>query len=330
MIQTKQITGAAAFQELATVWDDLAQRGITNTPFQQLGYQQGWWQQLGEGELYTIAVYDDETLLGIGCFNVRGTCVVFNASKEETDYLDVICAAENAQAVWGAIFDCLCSEEFPVWDCLDFYNIPADSSSRVIVEAQAADRGFSFASERAEVCPIIALPATFDDYLETLDKRQRHEIRRKLRRAVGEETVLHIVSPEDDLHAEVDAFLELLVKSTPEKGAWLNAERTQAFHDIAQFAQDAGILQLMFIEVEGQKAAALFNFAYNGRTWVYNSGLDPNAFGRLSLGVVLSAQAIEHAIELGHTTFDFLRGDEAYKYRFGAQDTEIFRLIIQK
>ena len=90
------------------------------------------------------------------------------------------------------------------------------------------------------------------------------------------------------------------------------------------------MLQLMFMEVEGEKAAALFNFDYNGRTWVYNSGLDPDAFGRLSLGVVLSSLAIEKAIELSHNTFDFLRGDEQYKYRFGAQDTEIFRLIVEK
>lgn len=330
MIQAKQITGEAAFSQLASAWDDLAQGGMTDTPFQRMAYQQGWWRNLGEGDLHTIAVYEDETLIGIGCFNVRGDRVVFNASKEETDYLDVICSAENAQPVWNAIFDSLCSDGFPAWNCLDFYNIPADSPSRPLVEAQAADRGFSFVSERAEVCPIIPLPETFDDYLDALDKKQRHEIRRKLRRAKGAEAELHIVGGEDDLHAEVDAFLELLQKSTPEKGAWLNDARRQAFHDIAQFAQDAGILQLMFIEVDDRKAAGLFNFAYNGRTWVYNSGLDPDAFGRLSLGVVLSAQAIEKGIELGHSTFDFLRGDEEYKYRFGAQDTEIFRLIVSK
>ncbi len=326
----KQIIGDVVFEELATEWDILVQGGMTDTPFQYRAYQQGWWQNLGEGELQTLAVYESETLIGIGCFNVRGERVVFNASKEETDYLDVICSAENATTVWNAIFDYLCGDDFPTWNCLDFYNIPADSPSCSIVEAQAANRGFSFASERAEVCPIIPLPATFEEYLNALDKKQRHEIRRKLRRAKGAEAELHIVSSDDDLPAEVDAFLELLVKSTSEKGAWLNEARTQAFHDIAQFAQAADMLQLMFIEVEGQKAAALFNFVYNGRTWVYNSGLNPNAFGRLSLGVVLSAQAIEKAIELGHDSFDFLRGDEQYKYRFGAHDSEIFRLIVEK
>ena len=92
----------------------------------------------------------------------------------------------------------------------------------------------------------------------------------------------------------------------------------------------AGTLQLMFMEVDGSKAATLFNFDYNGRIWVYNSGLDPAAFGQLSLGVVLTAKAIEWATENGRSEFDFLRGNETYKYRFGAKDTEIYRITLKK
>ena len=80
----------------------------------------------------------------------------------------------------------------------------------------------------------------------------------------------------------------------------------------------------------GEKAAALFNFDYDGRIWVYNSGLDPAAYGRLSAGVVLSAWAIEEAINRGRQTFDFLRGDEGYKYRFGAKDTTVHELIVSR
>ena len=324
MIQAKLIVGPSAFDELSAEWDALAATGITDTPFQTLAYQKAWFTHLGEGELHTVAVYDDAALIGIGCFNLRDGVVVFNASKEETDYLDVMVSAENAEVVWNAIFDCLCSS----CTSFDFYNIPAKSPSRAIVEQLANKRGFSFASEVAEVCPIIPLAGSFDDYLAGIDKKQRHEIKRKIRRATGAEAHVRIVNQDDDLTAEVDAFLELLQKSTPEKRDWLNDARTACFHETARTALDAGTLQLMFIEVEDQKAAGLFNFTYKGRTWVYNSGLDPDVFGRLSLGVTLSSKAIEKAIELGNTEFDFLRGDEQYKYRFGAVDSEIFRLTV--
>ena len=101
----------------------------------------------------------------------------------------------------------------------------------------------------------------------------------------------------------VDEFLELLQKSTYEKRDWLNEGRRAVFHEAAAAAAGAGTLQLLFAEVNGQKAAALFNFDYDGRIWVYNSGLDPAAFGSLSLGVVLTAKAIERAIENGRTEF---------------------------
>lgn len=328
MIQVKHLIGSGAFEDLSAEWDALASNGITDTPFQTLAYQRAWYTHLGDGELHTVAVYDDAALIGIGCFNLRGTTVFFNASKEETDYLDVICSAEHAQTVWTAIFDCMTSNPALQCTCIDLYNIPAESPSRAIIEQLAQERGFSFASERAEVCPIIELPDSFDAYLAGIDKKQRHEIRRKIRRAAGADAEVRIVTAEDDLAVEIDAFLTLLQKSTQEKRDWLSEPRRAAFHDVAQAALEAGTLQLMFIEVDGRRAAALFNFNYKGRTWVYNSGLDPDVFGRLSLGVTLSSKAIEKAIELGNTTFDFLRGDEQYKYRFGAKDTEIFRLTV--
>lgn len=151
-----------------------------------------------------------------------------------------------------------------------------------------------------------------------------------MRRAAGADAQLRIIGENDDLAEAIDAFLVLLQKSTIEKEAWLNDERRAVFHETAQAALEAGTLQLMFLEVDGQRAAALFNFAYNDRIWVYNSGLDPDAFGYLSSGVVLTAQAIEKAIEIGCREFDFLRGNETYKYQFGATDTEIYRLQLSR
>ena len=330
MIQTTHIVGTAAFDQLSAEWDSLATIGITDTPFQKLSYQKIWYEHLGEGDLHTLAVRDGETLIGIGCFNLRGDLLTFNASKEETDYLDVICSAENAPVVWREILTCLCTGAGIEWSTLDLYNIPAESPSMTIVPELAAECGLSFAQERAEVCPIITLPETYDDYLAGIDKKQRHELKRKGRRANGAGAEVRIVNADDDLSAEVDAFLTLLQSSTQEKRDWLNDARTAAFHALSKAALDDGTLQLMFIEVDGEKAATLFNFDYKGRTWVYNSGLNPDLFGRLSLGVTLSAKAIEKAIELGHSEFDFLRGDEQYKYRFGAVDREIFRLTMTK
>jgi CelD/BcsL family acetyltransferase involved in cellulose biosynthesis len=87
-----------------------------------------------------------------------------------------------------------------------------------------------------------------------------------------------------------------------------------------------GWLQLNFLVVNDTPVATYLNFDYNDHILVYNSGLDPAEYGHLSPGIVLLAYTIEHAIELKRDVFDFLRGDEQYKYRMGGTDTSVMNL----
>ncbi len=330
-MRTNLIRGEAAFSELGGEWDALLARSMTNTPFQTLAYQRAWWEHVGpEGaQLVTVICRNDSgELAGIGCFFILDEAVHFNGCIEETDYLDLICPAESAEELWRAVIECLLATGG--WNALDLCNIPAGSPTRTVLPHIASQLNLSFDESVIEVCPVITLPETFDAYLESLDSKQRRELSRKLRRAEGSEVETTIVGPTADITAEVDSFLELLQKSTFEKRDWLDDGRRALFHDVARAALDGGYLQLMFTAAEGRRAAALFNFDYDGRIWVYNSGLDPSAFAALSPGVVLTATAIEEAIKLGRETFDFLRGDEEYKYRFGAVDTRIYKARLER
>ncbi len=330
---TELINGSNGFTVLADEWDKLAQQGITDTPFQSLAYQKAWWTHLhpANGRLHTVTVRDEaQQLIAIAClYNIDGA-IHFNGCVEETDYLDLIVLPAYAEEAWQAILDCLYSPNFPEWHTLDLCNVPEASPTRNILPREAEQRGSNFQESIMEVCPIIPLAGTFEDYLSNINSKQRREIKRKLRRAAGAEAELVVVGPDDDVETAVTDFLELLQQSTFEKQTWLNDGRRALFYETARAAQEAGTLQLLFLEIHGKKAAGLFNFDYKGRIWVYNSGLDPALFGALSLGVVITAKAIEYAIENGRSTFDFLRGNETYKYRFGAQDTTIYRLHIER
>lgn len=332
-MKSELIAGESAFSLLALEWDTLAGRSMTDTPFQSLAYQQAWWRNLKPvgGELITVATRSDEgELLGIGCFYVIDGLLHFNGCVEETDYLDLICPAEQAQDVWRATLTCLRTLPDSEWSEIDLCNVPAASPTREFIPLLAAELGLEVTEVMQEVCPIIQLPDSFEAYLESLESKQRRELTRKLRRAEGSDVHTAIVTPDGDLYTEVESFLELLQKSTYEKRDWLNEGRRALFHEIALAAQQSDTLQLVFTSIEDRRAAALFNFDYKGRIWVYNSGLDPAAFAALSPGVVLTAKAIEIAIQLGRKEFDFLRGNEEYKYRFGAVDTSIYRLRLEK
>ncbi|MFC2015773.1 GNAT family N-acetyltransferase [Chloroflexota bacterium] len=250
--------------------------------------------------------------------------------RDVSDYLDLIIERGQEEAVYGALLDYL-ENSAPEWDLVDICNIPQDSPTYSRLRELAEARGFQTLVEVEDVCPIISLPATWDEYLMMLDKKQRHEVRRKLRRADGEvDTRFVIVGPEHDLDAEMRAFIDLHQKSTPEKDQFMIPQIQAFFFDVARVLQQSGWLQLAFVEMDGEKAATLLSFDYRDAILVYNSGYDPARYRHLSPGIIVTARSIEHAIALGRSEFDFLRGDEVYKYRFGAQDTLVRRLLVAR
>jgi CelD/BcsL family acetyltransferase involved in cellulose biosynthesis len=94
-------------------------------------------------------------------------------------------------------------------------------------------------------------------------------------------------------------------------------------------AFDTGCLHLSFLEIDGRKAAGYFSFNYLNRLWIYNSGLNRD-FSELSPGWVLLGFLLKQANEEKFKEFDFLRGDENYKYKFGAIDRAVVRVTITR
>lgn len=327
---------AGGFETLAGEWDDLLHRSPADTIFLTLAYQRTWWQNLGEGELLILAVRDGEELVGIApLFAVespQGQRVLATVGcVEVSDYLDFIVARGREEAVYAALVDYLAGPSVPAWDLLDLCNVHQDSPTLAMLPGLAETRGWTASTTKDDVCPIVQLPGTWEAYLQMLSKKQRHELRRKLRRIEAEAAVdWYIVGPEHDLRAEVEDFLGLMAASTPDKAAFLTPRMRKFFHALAQVTCDAGWLQLAFLRINGQKAAAYLNFVHNNRVLVYNSGLDWQRFPRLSVGIVLTAYCVRHAIEQGREAFDFLQGDERYKYQFGGQDVEVRRLAIRR
>ena len=83
------------------------------------------------------------------------------------------------------------------------------------------------------------------------------------------------------------------------------------------------------MEINGEKAAAYLSFDFGNRLWVYNSAIDPR-FNALSPGWVLLGYLLRWAIENKRAAFDFLRGGEDYKFRFGAAAEKIFRVQVSR
>jgi CelD/BcsL family acetyltransferase involved in cellulose biosynthesis len=335
-LSTNACQDVRGFSELAGEWDDLLHRSAADTVFLTREFQRVWWRYLGVGDLHIVTFRDDGALIGVAPLfldtDSAGQRVLATVGGVEVaDYLDLIAVRGREEQVCAALLDYLTWPEASDWDVLDLNNVPQDSPTLALLPALAEARGWSASVAPEDVCPVVQLPDSWDEYLQMLDKKHRHELRRKMRRAEAHERLRwYIVGPEQELNTEVEAFLDLMAASAPDKERFLTPRMRSFFRELAHVMYDAGWLQLVFLEVEGQRAAAYFNFIYDNRVLVYNSGLDWQAFPHLSTGIVLAGYAIRHAIEHGRAAFDFMQGDERYKYHLGGQDVEVRRLTIRK
>lgn len=331
------------FEALRAEWNALLRRSRFNTIFLTYEWQTTWWEYLGEGELWILAMRrtDTDELVGIVPlyrvvnsdgpwagkykFNIVG-CI------EVSDYLDIIAAQGWETVVYGALCDWLCSSQAPEWDVLDLCNLPEDSLTYRDLPPMMTDADLDVQVTQEDTAPQFILPPTYDTYLQQqVDKKQRHEIRRKQRRAEREtEVQFYFVGPQDNLAAEMDDFVALQQASRADKAEFMTPEMRRFFGGMAQRMLDAGFLRLCFLTLNGEKTAALLGFEYEGRYLLYNSGYDPEAHAHLSPGWVLLAYTIQYAIAVGCRVFDFMQGDEEYKYRFGSGDYAVMRVIVSR
>jgi CelD/BcsL family acetyltransferase involved in cellulose biosynthesis len=321
-----------AWDRIAAEWNGLLARSASEYPFLRCEFLRAWWDHLGGGEWPSaqlhIAVWRDAgSVQGIApLFRTGedgGARLLLIGSVEISDYLDLLAEPERLPEFCSALLDALDALPESQFRTLDLYNLQASSPSVPILEAETVRRGWTLEREPLQICPVIALPGSWDEYLSGLDKKTRHEIRRKFRRAEGSEGKLDLKIRGADA---MDEFFRLMAFDR-HKADFLTPVMRRQFQAIAEAAEQAGMLELAFLEIGGQSAAAYMTFSYAKRIWVYNSGMDPQ-FAASSPGWVLLAMLIRRAIDSGHHAFDFMRGDEPYKFQWGGKGEPILRLTL--
>lgn len=186
-----------------------------------------------------------------------------------------------------------------------------------IVEALSQSGIDSSISEDAVVA-VLALPSTYDDWLASLGKKQRHEVRRKRRRFAADFGAIEIQRHTGDA---ADTFSAMHRLSAGDKGQFMTERMESLFADLLQTAGAS----IHLLTCDGVPRAAAFGFESDEGYFYYNSAYDPAA-AMASPGVVLFSMMIEAEIERGAVVFDFLKGEEQYKFRHGANPRQLFTI----
>jgi len=212
----------------------------------------------------------------------------------------------------------------------DFWGLRADSPSLALLPQVARSRGLEVRIEDEAVCPSLDLPPTWEDYLELLGKKNRHELRRKMRRlekTAGPMRFRVLCSPLE-LEQGMDDFLRLMTLKS-DKAQFMTPQMERFFRHIGVAMAEEGLAGLYMFELDGRRVASTFCFEDKGETLIYNSGYDPQ-YAYLSVGLLSKAACLRHAIEDGRSRLDFLRGNEPYKYDLGGKDLRVHRCLIKK
>ena len=272
--------------------------------------------------------------------------VYFGASYH-ADYATLLADPLDLPEVADAIArafrdDAIADADHPApWDVIDLRRLragdPVGDALALAFGRHEVDAGWTLNLEREDVCPVTTLPegASFDDFLATLGKKERHEIRRKVRRAEAVGPIELV--PSTDPAADVDAFIDLHQARWGADGLFpptAGGDQSRVFfRKLVELCGGSssvpGPVRLSFLTVGGKRIAAAVHFETDDSILYYNAGIDPDAFS-LSPGVLLVERLVRLALETGRRRFDFLRGNEPYKYEWGARDEPIQRLLVRR
>lgn len=314
-------------------WGRLVESDPDATFFHTPAYLKLYWEEFGQGREHLLLAFahaEDGAQVGAVAFERIGETLRFLGGTEVTDYLGPVAADGEQEAVAKELFAALARRRD--WRDADLRGLAEDSAWLERLRDGATSQGWSadVLDDANGVAPCLSLPGTWEEYLAALPSKLRHEIRRKARRLESEAGSYRVVrTTPGTLGEDLDRFVELHRASEGPKGVFMRPGMEIFFRRLGEEFLPGGIFRLSFIEVGGEKIAGTVGFEFAGRAYLYNSAFDRRWRG-LSPGMVLVAENIREAIEGGCRSFDLLKGDYAYKYRFGAVPRLVKRLAVTR
>ncbi len=322
------------WSDLEKDWNFLLERSSFLQPFFTPAWYKVWCRHFGnppQVKLFSIREENDQ-ILGLGIFkeeNRQGERrkISLLGSRDVWDYRDFIISAGREKEFFEKFTNFFA--ESP-WEILELKGISEFSPTYKILPHIMETKGLGISKEVEEVSLYIDLPNSWDGFLANLKAKERHELRRKIRRlqSAGDfkvEVFREWLSPTE----EIEKFFALHRQSSKNKAEFMTPQMEGFFRDLAREFHQEGWLDLSFLKIKGKEVAAFFSFNFQDTYYLYNSGYDPD-YGKLSPGIVLAAYSIQEAIKKGKKRFNFLRGREDYKYRLGGQEEKIFKIRVDK
>lgn len=289
-------------------------------------WMQVWWQVFGTGaEMRIRTVREGKRVIGIAPLMVKDGAAFLIGDTDVCDYLDFVVTPGQEADFFNLILDDLKKSGIRQ---LDLKHVRPDSTVLTSLAPLAKSRQYGVETVKENVSLEMDLPSSFDEYLATLNTKERHEVRRKLRRLSEEGTIEYrFINEGAAMPDTMDIFFKMFVESRQDKANFMTEKMESFFRLLADTMAQIGLLRLGVLELDEKPLAEIMCFDYNGCIYLYNSGYDPQ-YTALSAGLLSKVLAIKDSIEKGKSRFDFLKGAETYKYHLGGREVPLYRCRI--
>jgi CelD/BcsL family acetyltransferase involved in cellulose biosynthesis len=312
------------YNSLSDQWAVLQQKTPLTHIFTTPEWCRTWWDHFGtDYELFLGAVYIDNKLIGISPLKTRQGTATFLGSTDVCDYLDFVIEPGRESTFFTAL---LAEVKAANISTMNLSHLRPDSTVVNSLINIAHSQGFPVSKINDDVSLVLHLPSTWEEYLTMLSAKQRHELKRKLRRISETGTIVHRTLKNAG-KKEIDIFVNLFKSSREDKAAFLTPDMELFFRELLAGMAEKGYLKLNFTELDNKIIASTICFEYQNTVYLYNSGFD-REYNRVSAGLISKALTIKDSIERNIQTYDFLRGNEDYKYHLGGTELPLYSCTI--
>ena len=336
-IRLQRVSDDSGLTQLGGDWNRLLAESRTNSFFLRWEWLRIWWENYRDGdtELCIVLVFRDDALIGIAPFYIRSLTwknvlkyrrLMFLGTTDEcllSQHMDLIYRAGDEKTVVGEVLAYIRNED--LCDEISLQKVDTSSSTIGVLEEVSRDTNLLYRVENTAESPYITLPPDYETYLKERTSSTRHQVKsnlRKLSRHRGVE--FRKTGSPDELKNDFTELVRL------HQYRWVPRMLPGSFSDERFFAFQKAVmeeillnnhLELRFLAAAGRNIAVLYNIAYNGKVYFYQSGLDISFDRSLSPGLLLHNHSIRDAIERGLGEYDFLlMGNmDSYKKRWSRE-----------
>jgi CelD/BcsL family acetyltransferase involved in cellulose biosynthesis len=324
------LEGHEPLNQLREAWQQLGQQCPWATPFQQPEWLLSWTRHHQVAQPWTLVVYERERLIGLApLFRYRrpgptGRRVLAFLGAGASDYCDVLALPGREHAVVRAMLSALARRRSR-WDVCELDELRPSSSP---LTRFALPPGWSVQITTQSTCPFLSLPSRVDELAGRVPARHWRRFEQYRRRATRDGTLVLERAGADSCAPLLDSLFALhdarwQLRGKP--GCFADPRVRACHRDAARSFACRDALALYALRLDARVLACLYGFEHDRTLYFYLGGFDPAA-APLSPGVLVLGMVLEESIRRGLTRFDFLRGGEAYKYWWGAEDRHTVRL----